>query len=56
MRNILLVTNIYPNNDPQYGGTAVCHSFTTEWVKMGYTLKCETTWHKIIGLVSYLDA
>lgn len=38
MRNILLITNIYPNNDPNYGGTAVCHSFTTEWVKMGYNV------------------
>ena len=25
MKNILLLTNIYPNNDPEYGGTAVCH-------------------------------
>ena len=39
MKNILLITNIYPNNDPKYGGTAVCHSFTTEWVKMGYNVR-----------------
>lgn len=39
MKNILLLTNIYPNNDPQYGGTAVCHSFTTEWIKMGYNVR-----------------
>lgn len=39
MKNILLITNIYPNNDPKYGGTAVCHSFTTEWVKMGYCVR-----------------
>ena len=39
MKNILLISNIYPNNDPQYGGTAVCHSFTTEWVKMGYNVR-----------------
>lgn len=39
MKNILLLTNIYPNNDPNYGGTAVCHSFTTEWVKMGYNVR-----------------
>ena len=38
-KNILLLTNIYPNNDPNYGGTAVCHSFTTEWVKMGYNVR-----------------
>lgn len=36
--NILLLTNIYPNNDPEYGGTAVCHSFTTEWIKMGFNV------------------
>ena len=39
MKQILLITNIYPNNDPGYGGTAVCHSFTTEWVKMGYKVR-----------------
>ena len=39
MKNILLITNIYPNNDPEYGGTAVCHSFTTEWVAMGYNVR-----------------
>jgi glycosyltransferase involved in cell wall biosynthesis len=39
MKNILLITNIYPNNDPNYGGTAVCHTFTTEWVAMGYNVR-----------------
>ena len=39
MKYILLLTNIYPNNDPEYEGTAVCHSFTTEWVKMGYNVR-----------------
>lgn len=39
MTNILLISNIYPNNDPEYDGTAVCHSFTTEWVKMGYNVR-----------------
>lgn len=39
MKNILLITNIYPNNDPEYGGTAVCHTFSTEWVKMGYNVR-----------------
>ena len=39
MKNILLITNIYPNNDPEYGGTAVCHDFTNEWVKMGYNVR-----------------
>ena len=39
MNNILLITNIYPNNDPEYGGTAVCHSFTTQWAAMGYNVR-----------------
>ena len=39
MKNILLLTNIYPNNDPKYTGTAVCHSFTKEWLSMGYNVK-----------------
>lgn len=39
MKNILLISNIYPNNDPEYGGTAVCHTFTKEWVKMGYNVR-----------------
>lgn len=39
MKNILLITNIYPNNDPEYAGTKVCHSFTTEWVTMGYNVR-----------------
>ena len=39
MKNILLITNIYPNNDPEYAGTKVCHSFTTEWVKQGYNIR-----------------
>ena len=39
MKNILLITNIYPNNDPEYAGTKVCHSFTTEWAAMGYNVR-----------------
>ena len=39
MKNILLLTNIYPNNDPSYGGTKVCHYFTTEWQKLGYHVR-----------------
>ena len=39
MKNILLLTTIYPlpNSDSQ--GTPVCHYFTREWVKMGYEVK-----------------
>lgn len=37
--NILLLTNIYPNNDPSYRGTAVCHSFAKEWKAMGYNVR-----------------
>ena len=39
MKNILMLTNIYPNNDPEYGGTAVCHTFTMEWASMGYNVR-----------------
>lgn len=39
MKKILLITNIYPNNDPEYKGTAVCHSFTKEWSSMGYDVR-----------------
>ena len=39
MKNILLLTNIYPMNDPSYDGTPVCHFFTREWVKSGYNVR-----------------
>ena len=39
MKNILLITNIYPNNDPEYCGTAVCHTFAKEWAAMGYNVR-----------------
>lgn len=39
MKNILLITNIYPNNDPNYKGTKVCHSFAKEWLAMGYNVR-----------------
>lgn len=39
MRNILLITNIYPNNDPCYQGTKVCHTFAKEWDAMGFNVR-----------------
>lgn len=39
MKKVLLLTNIYPTKDPNYGGTKVCHFFSTEWVKMGYDVQ-----------------
>lgn len=39
MKNILLLTNIYPTNDKSYTGTPVCHYFTKEWVKSGYNVR-----------------
>lgn len=39
MKNILLISNIYPNNDPEYIGTKVCHTFAKEWVAMGYNIR-----------------
>ena len=35
MKNVLMLTNIYPTNDASYEGTPVCHYFTVEWAKMG---------------------
>lgn len=34
-----MITSIYPNNDPSYPGTKVCHTFTKEWVEMGYNVR-----------------
>ena len=39
MKNLLLLTNIYPNNDPDYKGTSVCHSFAKEWISLGYNVR-----------------
>lgn len=39
MKNILLLSNIYPTNDPQYPGTKICHFFTKEWQRMGYNVR-----------------
>lgn len=39
MKNILLLTNIYPTNDPKYPGTKICHFFVKEWQKMGYEVR-----------------
>lgn len=39
MKNILLITNIYPMPDKSYTGTPVCHYFTKEWLEMGYNIK-----------------
>ena len=38
MKNILLISTIYPIPEGNRG-TAVCHYFTREWVKMGYNVK-----------------
>ena len=39
MKNVLLITNIYPMNDKSYGGTPVCHFFTRQWKAMGYNVR-----------------
>lgn len=38
MKNILLLTPVYPSDDHAQKGTAVVHYFAREWVKMGYRL------------------
>ena len=39
MKNILLISTIYPLPTKDNQGTAVCHFFTKEWVKMGYNVR-----------------
>ena len=39
MKNILLLSNIYPTDDPKYPGTKICHFFTKEWQRMGYNVR-----------------
>lgn len=39
MNNILLLTTIYPLPTKENHGTAVCHFFAREWVKMGYNVR-----------------
>lgn len=39
MLNILLLSTIYPLPNKRNKGTAVCHFFTREWVKMGYNVR-----------------
>lgn len=39
MKNILLLTNIYPTEDPKYPGTKICHFFTKEWQRIGYNVR-----------------
>lgn len=38
MKNILILTTIYPASDLKYG-TPVIHYFTREWVRLGYRVK-----------------
>lgn len=39
MKNILLLTTIYPLPTKDNQGTPVCHYFAREWVKMGYNVR-----------------
>lgn len=39
MKNILLISTIYPLPDATNKGTKVCHFFAKEWVKMGYNVR-----------------
>ena len=36
MQKILMITTMYP--DPLRPGTEVCHYYTKEWAKMGYSV------------------
>lgn len=40
MKNVLLITSLYPSDDVNIlNNTSVCHYFTKEWVKMGYNVR-----------------
>ena len=39
MKNILIITKIYPAEDLNYGDTKVVHYFVKEWQKMGYNVR-----------------
>ena len=39
MKNILLLSTIYPLPSKDNKGTSVCHFFTREWVKKGYRVR-----------------
>lgn len=39
MKNILLISSIYPLPTSENKGTAVCHFFAREWAEMGYLVK-----------------
>ena len=39
MLRILLLSTIYPLPTKDNKGTAVCHFFTKEWVKMGHDIR-----------------
>lgn len=40
MKNILLITSLYPADDIQFkNNTAVCHYFAKEWQNMGYNVR-----------------
>lgn len=57
MKNILLLTSIYPNNDSSYPGTKVCHTFTQEWIKSGYNVRVvhfESMFPRLFNLIGSL--
>ena len=46
MKNILLLTSLYPSDDIKIlNNTAVCHYFAKEWVKMGYNVRVVFCYH-----------
>lgn len=40
MKNILLITSLYPSDDVKFlNNTSVCHYFAREWVNLGYSVR-----------------
>lgn len=51
MKNILMLTPIYPADDIEKGSTPVVHYFTKEWVKLGYNV---VVMHYVVNFPSFL--
>lgn len=51
MKNILVLTPIYPADDLDKGSTPVVHFFTREWVKLGYNV---VVMHYVVNFPAFL--
>jgi glycosyltransferase involved in cell wall biosynthesis len=54
MKNILVLTSIYPSDESPRGFTPVVHYFAKEWVKRGYNVKVIHNQTKFFKLLYYI--